>query len=166
MPEKASRKTVAIRIRRERLVTPRTIVTSGFRLRPDKATGLIDVFLEVTGCKGERVVLDPVLLRSNLDVLKRYAAGVTVEPDERTEKDEVSVSETASYANIAHFSHMGSRAETIFGLFSLTDWVDATRQDKPVEITSADVLVVMSTTALQKKLLQDLVLTINQQAPE
>jgi len=166
MPEKSLRKTVAIRIRRERLSTPRTIVTSGFRLRPDKATGLIDVFLEVTGSKGERVIFDPVLLRSNLDVLKRYAAGLTVEPDERAEKEEVSVTESATYANLAHFSHMGNRAETILGVFCLSDWVEATRQDKPVEIKSTDVLVLISTTAFQKKLLQHLVLTINQQVAE
>ncbi len=165
MPEKAPKKTVAIKIKRERLSVPKTIVAEGFRLRPDKGTGLMDVLLEGTGSRGERVILDPELTRSNLDILKQYAAGVAEDPDDSAEREDITVGEAPTCANIVHFSRMGNRAETIFGIFCLADWVEATRQtnEKAVEIKALDVLVVMSTAAFQKKLVQDLIISINQQ---
>ena len=69
MAEKSTKKTVAIQIRRERQNIPKIVVTTGFKLRPDKGTGLLDVYLESTGQRGERIRLDTVLLRSNLDGL-------------------------------------------------------------------------------------------------
>ena len=168
MAEKPSKKTVAITIKRVRIGIPKVLVVSGFKLRTEKATGLIDISLETSGQKGERVTFDPVLLGGNLDALKRYAANLATEPDDAAEREDVMVSDPVTFANIAHFSQMGGRAETVFGLFSLSDWVEATRQghDKAPEIQSVDVLVAISSTALQKKLLLELVLLMSRKGKE
>ncbi len=168
MPEKPTKKTVAITIKRERIGIPRSIVATGFRLRADKSTGLIDVLLEGSGQKGERVMFDPVLLRGNLDSLKRYAASSAIEQDDAAQKEDTLAVDQAVFANIVHFSQVGGRAETVFGMFSLSDWVEATRQtqEKTPEIRSVDVVAVMSSPAFQKKLLLELVLMISQQGKE
>jgi len=169
MAEKSTKKTVAIQIRRERQNIPKIVVTTGFKLRPDKGTGLLDVYLESTGQRGERISLDTVLLRSNLDGLKRYAASMTFEQDDAAQKEDVSVSEQPSFSNIVHFSQMGGRAETTFGVFSLSDWVEATRQsegNKTPEIKSYDNVVAVSTAGLQKKLLLEMIVILGQQTNE
>jgi hypothetical protein len=168
MPEKTTTKTVAITIRRERRNAPKVIVTTGFKLRFDKSTGLIDVLLASSGQKGERVIFDPVLLRTNLDVLKRFVASAGPAQDDAALKEDVSVGDQASFANILHLSSMGGRAESIFGVFSLADWVEATRSghDKGAEIVSFDNVVAMSTSALQKKLILELILMVGQPGNE
>ena len=93
MPEKPTKKTVAVSIKRARVHVPKIVVATGFKLRPDKSTGMIDILFEVSGQKGERVVLDPSLLASNLDILKRYVAQVPGQQDDSAKKDDVPVSE-------------------------------------------------------------------------
>lgn len=168
MAEKSGKKTVAISIRRERIGLPKVVVAMGFKLRIEKTTALIEILLDCYGQKGERVTLDPVLLNGNLDSLIQYAAGLTVDPDDAAEREDVLVGEAGSFANVAHFSQMGGRAETVFGVFCVADWVEATRrpQGGAPEIQSVDVVVAMSTTALQKKLLMDLVLLVSQRGKE
>lgn len=169
MTEKATKKTVAISIKRQRPTLPRIIVATGFKLRFDKATGMLDVYLEASGQKGERVSLDPTMLRTNLDMLKRYAAGLAVEQDDAAQKDDIAVGEQIHFANIVHCSHVGDRSETIFGVFSMADWVEATRPadgSKSQEITSFDSLVAVSAPGVQKKLVLELVLLISQQGKE
>jgi hypothetical protein len=169
MAEKATKKTVAILIKRERQSVPRIIVTSGFKLRPDKGTGLLDVYLESSVQRGERISVDTVLLRTNLGGLKRYAASTTFDQEDAAQKEDVAVPEHSSFANIVHFSQMGGRAETVFGVFSLSDWVEATRQtegSKTPEIKSFDSVVAISTAGLQKKLLLEMIVILGQQAEE
>lgn len=166
MAEKPAKRMVAIAIKRERLGVPKLMVATGFRLRTDKSTGLIEVLLEGSGQKGERVALDPVLMRTNLEALKQYAANVSVDQDDGALKEDVASGDLSSFANIVNFSQMGGRAETAFGVFSVADWVEATRQtqEKEPQIKSFDTFVVMSTAGLQKKLLLELILAISQQS--
>lgn len=168
MAEKTGKKIVAISIKRERIGLPKVVVATGFKLRIEKATGLIDILLDCYGQKGERVTMDPVLVNGSLDALKQYAAGLTAEPDDTAEREDVMVGEMGSFANVAHFSHMGGRAETVFGVFCVADWAEASRrpQGGTPEILSVDVVVAMSTTAFQKKLLLDLVLLVSQRGKE
>lgn len=161
MPEKPTKKTVTITLKRIRTGIPKVVVASGFKLRPDKATGLIDVYFEITGLKVERVTLDPVLLRTNLNSFKQYSASLVAEQDDAAMREELPGADVTTAANVVHFSQMSGRAETIFGIFSFADWVEATRQSKPIELNSMDVLVVMSTVGVQKKFLLELVLAIN-----
>jgi len=168
MVEKA-KKTVAITIRRERQGVPRVIIAVGFKLRPDKGTGLLDVLLEAGGQRGERVSLDAFLLRKNLQELKRYAASIVGDQDDGAKREEVICPAGPVYANIVHFCQLGSRAETTFGLFSMSDWVEATRQtdgNKTPEIKSVDNVVVMSSAGFQKKLLLEMILALGQEANE
>jgi hypothetical protein len=165
MAEKPAKKAVSVAIKRDRPTAPRVVVATGFRLKPEKETGLVDILLQVTGQRGERVSFDPLVIRTNLDMLKRYAVGLSVDADDNAQKDEVSAGELHTFANMVHFSHMGPRAETVFGVFSIADWVEATRQGKAEvpEIKSYDMLVTISTAAFQKKLLLELVLLLSQQ---
>lgn len=165
MAEKPAKKTVSIAIKRDRPTAPRTLIATGFRLRSDKGTGLTEILLQASGQRGERVALDPVVMRTNLEMLKRYAAGLVEGEDDAAQKEDIAVGETNTFANIVHFSHMGPRAETIFGVFSLSDWVEATKHGKGdvPEIKSYDTLVAVSTTAFQKKLLLELVLMLSRQ---
>lgn len=165
MADKTTKTTVAIAIKRERPTAPRILVVTGFKLRTDKVSGLVEILLEAAGQRGERVTFDPVVTRSNLTELKRYAASVAVPEDDGAQKEDVTVGEGGAFANMVHFSQMGGRAETIFGTFSLADWVEATRQSKSEvrEIKSYDSVVAMSTAGFQKKLLLELVLVLSQQ---
>lgn len=167
MAEKPAKKTVSIAIKRGRPVLPKVVVATGFRLRLDKQTGLIEILLKANP-RGERVTLDPIVVGSNLGIFKQYAAGLGIEPDDSAEMEDVTVGESNTFANIVFLTHMGHRAETTFGLFSLHDWVEAGRQPKAAsaEVASHDVLVAVSTTAFQKKLLSELmVLMAGQEAP-
>lgn len=168
MAEKLAKKTVSIAIKRDRPTAPRTVIATGFRLRSDKETGLTEILLQASGQRGERVALDPIVMRTNLEMLKRYAAGLAEAEDDASQKDDIVVGEMNTFANMVHFSHMGPRAETIFGVFSLSDWVEATRHGKGdvPEIKSYDALVAVSTTAFQKKLLLELVLMLSHQEKE
>jgi hypothetical protein len=163
MPDKAAQKVVSITVRRERSFPPKIIVATGFKLRLDKSSGLIDVLIEVAGQKGERIIFDPIIIRSNLESLKQFIAGTNVNPDEAAQKEDVSVGEQPSYANIIHSSRMENRGETIFSVFSLHDWVEATRQTSgTAEIKCVDNVVVISSAALQKKLILEIVLVVSQ----
>jgi hypothetical protein len=168
MAEKPSKKLVSITIKRERPAPPRVIVATGFRLRSDKSTGLLEVILETAGKVGERVTFDPIVMRSNVDMLKRYVAETAASEDDAAQKEDLNAGETATFANMVHFTRMGGRAETIFGLFSLSDWVEATRHGKSdgQEIKSYDNLVAVSTVGFQKKLLLELVLLLHPQEKE
>ena len=145
---------------------PRTIVTTAFRIRePETPTGFVEVLVEGSGARSERIILDPTLLRSNLRMLKKYSANIAADADDLAQKEEIPVGETAVYSNVVHFSQMGGVAETNFGVFSLSDWVEATRNpgEKIVDIQSADALRLISTTALQKKLLNELMLLMGEE---
>lgn len=169
MAEKTTKKTVAISINRERQGVPKIIVAAGFKLRPDKRTGLLDVYLEGSAQRAERISLDTSLLRSNLEGLKQYAASMAFEQDDAAQKEDVTVSEQPIYSNIVHFCQMGGRAETTFGVFSMSDWAEATRQSegsKMPEIKSVDNLVAISTAGLQKKLLLEMILMLGPQINE
>ena len=165
MPEKETKR-VAITISRTRRGETNIIVATGFKLRVDKATGLLDVYLEAAAQKNQRVSLDTSLLQTNLSGLKQYVAGVAVNEDDAAVKEDIAISEIARFANMVHCSHMGPRAETIFGVFSIGEWVEATRSadEKNRTVTSVDTLVAISTLALQKKLMLDLVTLIAQQS--
>ncbi len=63
----------------------------------------------------------------------------------------------ADFANIAHFGRVGNRAETIFGTFGLSDFVDA-----DTSTISFDKLALISTLGLQKKLLMDMILAFTE----
>ena len=133
-----------------------------FKLRVDKLNGLIEVQLQANGAKGARVMLDPSFLRGSLSVLKEYVAGVPGDPDDQSQKDEIAnTSEDIYFANIVHTSHVGVMSETIFGVFSLHDFVDASRaaQEKSLdsrEVVSVDNLVAISAPGPQKKLILEL----------
>ncbi len=61
---------------------------------------------------------------------------------------------------------MAERAETIFGVFSAFDWIEATKQSGLVvaaQVDAIDNIVVISSPGFQKKLLMELILTISQQ---
>jgi hypothetical protein len=168
MAEKSTKKTVAITIKRARPTVPKIVVITGFKLRFDKITGLVDVYLEVSGGKGVRASLDFNILGSNLEVLSRYAAGLAVEQDDAAQKEEVAISEESYFANILHCSNIGTRSETIFGVFGIADWVEAARSEgnKPPEVTSFDSVVAISTPAVQKKLVLEIVLLVKQLSKE
>lgn len=90
-------------------------------------------------------------------------AGTSIEPDGAAQKEDVSVGEQSSYANIIHSSRMENRGETIFSVFSLHDWVEATRKTTEVaEIECIDSVVVISSAAFQKKLILEIVLLVSQ----
>jgi hypothetical protein len=131
-------------------------------LRLDRAAGLIEVCFEGNGTKPERVSVDPTLLRANLQALKQYVAGLQGDPDEESAREDIALAETLTFSNIIHFSQMSGRAETIFGLFSFSDWVDATRESnlKVPEVESIDQVVAISSTGLQKKLILELIQAI------
>jgi hypothetical protein len=168
MADKLSKK-VGILIKRERTPESRVIATTGFKLRFDKVTGLLDVFLEVAGGqRGERVVLDPTILLSNLDSFKKYSASLVSEQDDAAQKEDILVSEHSLFANIVHFSNLGVRAETVFGVFSFHDWVEASRSDggQKQQISSFDSLAVFSSSGVQKKLLLEMMMLLGQLAKE
>ena len=168
MADKTGKKTVSMTVNRERVGLPKVVVATGFKLRAEKSTGLIEVLFECYGQKGERVSFDPIMLQGNQDALKKYAVGLAVEPEDTAEREDVPVADYGNYSNIAHFSQMGGRAETIFGVFCLNDWVDATRkiQGGNAEIKSVDVIAAMSSIGLQKKLLLDLLILVTQRGKE
>jgi hypothetical protein len=169
MAEKSKKKTIAISLRRARIQIPKIVFATGFKVRPVKSTGTIDILLEVSGQKGERVVLDPILLASNLEILERYVAQVPGEEDDSAKKDDVSVSEGGNVSNMIYVSHIAGRAETVFAVFSLADWLEAIRKEHgstTAEITSFDNFVVLSSVGFQKKLLLEIILVISQQVKE
>lgn len=157
-------KKVGVAIKRERRLDTKTVAATAFKLRWDKATSLVDIFFEVPGQKGERVSLDPAILFSNLDVFKKYSAGMNVEADDAAQKEDILVSEERHYANMLHCSNMGYRTETIFGAFSFHDWVEAARSgaSQSVTVASFDRLAVFGTSGFQKKLLLELILLAGQ----
>ena len=164
MADKAAQKVVSITIKRERPFPPKIIVATGFKLRHEKSSGLIDVLIEAGIQKGERIIFDPIVTRSNLEWLKQFVAGKGVEPDDAAQKEDISVVEQSTYANIIHAGRMENRGETIFSVFSLHDWVEVTRQPTSgaTEIKCADKIVVISSAAFQKKLILEIVLLVSQ----
>lgn len=162
MADKPAQKQVSISIHRQRPFPIRFIVATGFKLRLDKSTSLIDILIEVGQQKGERIIFDPLLMRSNLESLKQFAASTRTEPDDAAQREDVSVGEQSTYANIIHLSRMEHRSETIFSVFSQHDWVEATRQTAgAAEINSIDYLSVISSAAFQKKLLLEIILLVS-----
>ena len=146
---------------------PRVILATGFKLRQDRGANLIEVWLEGSGAKPERVSVDPTLLRANLQVLKQYVTGLAGDPDEGSVREDIALSETLTFSNIIHFSQMTGRAETIFGLFSFSDWVEAARESdslKVPEVQSIDQVVAISSAGLQKKLILELIQLIGTNA--
>ena len=164
MAEKLPRKTVSIAVARQRPQPPRAVFVTGFSLRRDKA-GLLDVRFEYPGITTERVLLDPLLIQSNRSLLNKYAAGLPVAQDDAALREELPFTAQGTFANIVHFSHLGERAETIFGLFSFADWAEATREASGAksEVQSQDVLAVFSSTAFQKKLLLEISMLLEEQ---
>jgi len=164
MPEQPRKKSDSIMVKRVRALPPKIVITTGFRLRVDKSSGLFEILLEAGGQKGERVIFDPVLIQNNHEHLKQYIAAVPVDPDDKAQKEEIFTTEQANFGNVIHLSRVGNSAETIFGVFSLSDWVSESQQATRTtgEITSYDAVVAISTSALQKKLVLELVLLINQ----
>jgi len=170
MADKVSKK-VAILIKPERTPQSKAVAATGFKLRFDKGSGLLDVFLEVVGGqqRGERIVLDPTILLSNLDSFKKYAASLVAEQDDTAQKEDILVPEYFNFANIVHFSNLGTRAETVFGVFSFHDWVEASRSDsgqKQEQISSFDCLAVFSSSRMQKKMLLEMIVILGQLAKE
>jgi len=169
MAGKSKKEAIAVSLRRARIPIPKRVVATGFKVRPVKSTGTIDILLEVPGQKGERVVLDPILLASNLEILERYAAQVPGEPDDSAKKDVVPISGGGSVSNMIYVSHSPGRAETVFAVFSLADWMKAVRVEHgsaTSEITSLDNRVVSSGVGFQKKLLLEIIRVIRQQVKE
>jgi hypothetical protein len=166
MAEKLSNnKTVQFRVNRGSGTIPRVLVATAFRLRKLACpAGFIEVSLKGSGVRGERVILDPTLLRSNLLMLKKYAASLGFDGDEDTQDEELPIGEAVTFCNIVHFSRMGGVAETNFGVFSLSDWVEATRTpgEKVVDIHSVDALRLISNTAMQQQLLNELILILTE----
>ena len=72
MAEVSRKKNDSITIKRGRTCSPKIVVTTGFKLRVDKSSGLIEILLEASGQKGERVILDPVLIQNNFEHLKQF----------------------------------------------------------------------------------------------
>jgi hypothetical protein len=162
MADKPAQKLVSITVRRERPFPVKIIAATGFKLRLEKSTGLIEVLIETCTQKGERIIFDPIITRSNLEHLKQFVAGTRTEPDDAAQKEDVSVGEQSTFSNIIHLSRMENRGETIFSVFSPFDWVAATRQTTGVsEISSIDNIVLMSSAAFQKKLLLEIILLIS-----
>src|SRR5260370_40018257 len=157
MSDKAAGRKVAILIKRERTFMPKIIVATGFKFRPDKATGILEIHLATnTSLPGPRIGFDPFVLQSNTEELKRYTARMGFDADDAAQKEDISVVQEVTYANIIHFSQMGPRAETIFGLFSPSDWSEATRRKDTAdmrEIKSIDAVVAITTAEFQKKLI-------------
>jgi len=170
MAEKSekSEKKVSITLVRERLNAAPIVIGTGFKLRPEKGTGLLDVFIEGLGQKSARVCFDPVIVRTNLDMLKRYAAGILTDPDDSAPKEDVPATEQVYFSNVIHLSQTGGRAETIFGVFRLAEWVEATQKTdgKPAQITTSDSFVVMSSPGWQKKFVLELLLALSHHSKE
>ena len=168
MAEKVGAKQVGILMKRAGRPDGKLVQATGFRLRFDKSKGVVDVQLEQRGLKAERVSLDPLIIRTNLNMLKEYAAEVPCEADETALTDDiVALTDADTYSNVIHLCQMGGRAETIFGLFRLADFVDATRQ-KDVStrvVESLDALVVISTSGFQKKFVLELLAVLNENPP-
>jgi hypothetical protein len=166
MPPSPQKKSVSIVIKRNPASSPRNIIASGYRLKQDKANGLIEILLEVAGQRGERVIFDPVLLGRNLNTIKPYLSSLAMDADDGAQKEDVPVGEVSNYSNVIQISQFGTRAETVFGIFSFSDWANAARSDSTAadkEILSRDSVVVFSTAAWQKKFLFDFVLAMENQ---
>lgn len=161
MADKPTKK-VSITLRRQRVGIPRCLIANFFAIRSDKSRDFVEVIIEPEGQRNERVTLDPTMLRSNMAMLTSYAARLQVEADDHTQKEAIPLPEQSTYANIIQFSQHGKRAETIFGVYAMADWVEAMRegQSRTSEIKSIDSVVVISTTALQKKFVLELLLAI------
>jgi hypothetical protein len=158
----APQKVVSITIRRERPFPPKIIVATGFKLRLEKSSGLIDVLIEAGIQKGERIIFDPIITRSNLESLKQFVSVKGIDPDDAAQKQDIPVGEQSTYANIIHAGRMENRGETIFSVFSLHDWVEATRQPTgSAEIKSVDKIIVISSASFQKKLILEIVLLVS-----
>jgi len=162
MAEQPTKKIVSISIQRKRPFPPKIIVATGFKVKLDQTCDLVEIFFQITGQKGEKIAFDPIVLQNNLDHFKKFVAGVPGDPDETAKKEDISVSDQVSYANVMHMSRMGNRGETIFSIFSLADWVEQTRQSGNKVLDSHDSVVVVSTAAFQKKLVLDIILSIEQ----
>ena len=166
MAERGIKKS-SISISRRRLAMPKVIVASRFNIRGEKANGGYLEFLFEPIDKGspsERITFDVTIVRPNLDMFKQYATGLKVEEDDKAVGRDIPFPAASAFANILHFSHIGTRAETIFGVLSFTDWADAARkartEDCEAEANSVDVVSIYSTIALQKKLLMEFIVTV------
>jgi hypothetical protein len=159
-----SSKKGTISVTRVRNLQAQVIFVTGFRLRMDKVNGLIDIFLEASGRKGIRIVLDSIIIGTNLNIFKQFLAAVPGDADETVVREDVTVIEEIFYSNMLHFVRQGERGETIFSFLSLLDWASqsrtASRTDGTVE--SADVVIVLSSAAFQKKLLIEISLLLAQ----
>ncbi len=170
MPEKTTKQqTVAVTVARKRPFPVATIVATGFNLRVDKHLALVNIRFEFSGRPEECVSLDPTIIQENLSVFKTYVARASGDPDDSAMKEDIVVG-PGRLANMLHFCHIGPRAETIFGLVCLAEWLEAGRKDTSISRTgvvdSTDVLVVYSTKELQKKLLLETITVLNQRVKQ
>src|SRR5579871_1006482 len=105
MAEKPSKKSilppgyVSVKVLRERQGSPPLIFSTAFRLRVDKKTGMIEVVLEGTEGRRERVMVDPFIFRHNLDNLTQYVSGLNCEPDDDANKEEIPANQQSIYSN-------------------------------------------------------------------
>ena len=157
----------SISISRGRLQMPKIIVAPRFSIRGEmKNDGYLELLFEPMdkSSPSERITFDVTIVRGNMDMFKQYAAGLQVEADDMAVAKDIPFPAASAFANILHLSHIGARAETIFGVLSFTDWADAARkakkEDSNAEVNSVDVVTVFSTIALQKKLLMELIVTL------
>lgn len=167
MAEKTTKKqAVALTVTRKRPFPVQVVMATGFSLRYDKYLGLIDVKFEASGQAAERVLLDPTIIQDNLGIFKSYVARMPGEQNDAALKEEIMVG-PGRLANIVHFCHMGLRAETIFGLICLSEWLESGRKGATqgaATVESNDVLVVYSTREFQKKMLLEMIIVLSQHA--
>jgi hypothetical protein len=162
MAETPAKRTVAISVIRKRPFRVKAVLATAFSLRYDK-NGVLDLRFEALGASPERVLFDPVILEGNLDLLKAYITRMPGDQDDASLKEEI-MAAPGLISNILHFCHIGQRAEAIFGLVCLAEWLEAGRKGAPTEIDSSDVLVVYSTKEMQKKMLLEIITVLGRQA--
>lgn len=142
---------------------PHPIVADQFSLETENLkNGYLEIiFSSSMKADGQSVVFDATLLKGNSAGYISYLAKLNAEPDENAQVGKLpAYSDRKVTANMLQASHMGQRAETIFGLSMLHDVALITTRGlgsaTSNNVVYDTVLIVNSTLGLQKRLLSEI----------
>jgi hypothetical protein len=165
MPEKMTSKG-AIQPMPKRIQMPNVVVASRFSIRTERILAdYVDLLFEPVekGLPVAKVTFDFIIFKTNLEAFKQFAVGLNVNERDDALGDNIPFTQGGAYANIMHMTHTGGRAETAFGIVSLSEWVQAgarAAKGSVESVEAVDTLTVYSDAAFQKKFLLELILTI------
>ena len=157
---------------RVRLQIPKIVVASKFAIRKDRILeGFIEFLFEPMekGLPTEKITFDISIFKTGVAPFKEYVVGLKADENDDALSKDIPFAAGGLFANMINVTQSGGRAETSFGVVSLSEWVLASRkagkEKCEVSVDSIDLLSVFSDASFQKKFVLELITAIESGKP-